>query len=139
VLHEQRIIDYDGTFAEWETVSAERAHAAAVAAAEEEAVRRARERKQVRRPPSPSREDRAAKRTAQRDLERAEAEVGRLEARVAEVTRVLEDPQLYTTSEGVARATALGVELDAARRALDEAIARWERAVQVVEAAGSSS
>jgi hypothetical protein len=133
VLHDKRIIDYDGTFAEWETVSAERAHAAAVTAAEEEAVRRARERKQVRRPPSASREDRAAKRTAQRDLERAEAEVGRLEARVADITRALEDPQLYTTAEGVARATSLGVELDAARRALDDALARWER-VQAVDA-----
>jgi ATP-binding cassette subfamily F protein 3 len=134
VLHEKRIIDYDGTFADWETVSAERAHGAAVAAAEEEAVRRARERKQVRRPASPSREDRAAKRTAQRDLERAEADVSRLETRVAEITRALEDPQLYTTPDGVAQATSLGVELDAARRALDEAIARWERAVETVEA-----
>ena len=134
VFHEKRIIDYDGTFAEWETVTAERAHAAAVAAAEDEAVRRARERKQVRRPPSPSREDRAAKRTAQRDLERAEAEVSRLEARVTEITGALEDPQLYTTPNGVARATSLGVELDAARRALDEAIARWERAVETAEA-----
>ena len=134
VLHEKRIIDYDGTFAEWETVSAERAHAAAVAAAEEEAVRRARERKQVRRPPSPSREDRAAKRTAQRDLERAEAEVSHLEARVSAITGALEDPQLYTTPDGVARATSMGIELDAARRALDEAIARWERAVETAEA-----
>jgi ATP-binding cassette subfamily F protein 3 len=35
VLHEGRITDFDGSFAEWETVSAERTHAAAVAAEEE--------------------------------------------------------------------------------------------------------
>ena len=50
VLHERRITDFPGTFEEWETASRERAHAAAVAAAEEEALRKVKERKQSRRP-----------------------------------------------------------------------------------------
>jgi ATP-binding cassette, subfamily F, member 3 len=136
VLHNTHVVDYPGTFAEWEEASAERAHAAAVAAAEEEAVRRTHERQQTRRPTSTSRGDRAARRTAQRDLDRAEADVARLEARIAEITHTLEDPQLYTTSEGIERAHVLGEELDRAKPELDEAIARWERAVQAVEAAG---
>ena len=135
VLHGERITDYAGTFAEWETVSAERAHAAAVAAEEEESLRRTHERQQMRRPASASREGRAARRTAQRELERAEADVARLETRIIGITAALEDPQLYTTPDGVSRAQTLGAELDGARAALDEAIARWERAVELAEAA----
>ena len=41
VLHDKRITPFDGSFGEWEVVSAERAHAAQVKAAEEAAVRRA--------------------------------------------------------------------------------------------------
>jgi ATP-binding cassette subfamily F protein 3 len=139
VLHGERITDYAGTFSEWEAVSAERAHAAAVAADEDESLRRTHERRQVRRPDSTSRDHRAARRTAQRELERAEQDVARLETQISEITLALEDPQLYTTPNGVNRAQLLGVELDRARAALDDAIARWERAVELVEAGGSVS
>ena len=135
VLHHEHITDYAGTFAEWEAVSAERAHAAMIAAEEKETLRRTHERQQMRRPDSTTRDDRAARRTAQRELERAEKDVARLEARIAEIATALEDPELYMTPAGVARAQALGTELDAARTALDDAIARWERAVEVAEAA----
>ncbi len=50
VLHGTRITDFDGGFDEWEVVSAEREHAAAVTAAEEVALRKVRERKATRRP-----------------------------------------------------------------------------------------
>ena len=133
VLHGEHITDYAGTFGEWEAVSAERAHAAAIAAAEEESLRRTHERQQMRRPDSGARDDRAARRTAQRELDRAERDVAELEGRVAKITAALEDPELYTTAAGVSRAQALGGELDDVRTALDDAIARWERAV---EAAG---
>lgn len=136
VLHGERITDYAGTFGEWETVSAERTHAAAVAAEEHEALRRTHERQQMRRPDSVSRDSRAARRTAQRELERAEKDVAQLETRVSEITAALEDPHLYTTSDGLSRAPALGTELDSTRAALDAAIARWERAVELVEATG---
>jgi ATP-binding cassette subfamily F protein 3 len=133
VLHGERITDYGGTFAEWEAVSAERAHAARIAAEEEESLRRTHERQQMRRPASGVRDDRAARRTAHRELERAEKDVARLERRIAEITAALEDPELYTTALGVNRAQMLGAELDDARVTLDEAIARWERAVETVE------
>ncbi|HEY9507721.1 MAG TPA: ABC-F family ATP-binding cassette domain-containing protein, partial [Gemmatimonadales bacterium] len=48
VLHGTRITDFDGGFEEWEVTSAEREHAASVAAAEEEALRKVRERKVTR-------------------------------------------------------------------------------------------
>src|SRR6266511_1346666 len=50
VLHEGRITDFPGSFEEWEVTSQERAHAARVAAAEAESLRRVKERKQTRRP-----------------------------------------------------------------------------------------
>ena len=45
----------------------------------------------------------------------------------------LEDPQLYVTQDGAHRAGELGRELDAARRGLDEALARWETATRSAE------
>ena len=137
VLHGARITDYAGTFAEWEAVSAERAHAAAVAAEENESLRRTRERQQMRRPDSASRERRATYRSAQRELEGAEKDVAQLETRISEITAALEDPDLYTTPDGLNRAQTLGTELDGVRAALDDAIARWERAVELVDAAAS--
>jgi ATP-binding cassette subfamily F protein 3 len=139
VLHGERITDYGGTFAEWEAVSAERAHAARIAAEEEESLRRTHERQQMRRPASGVRDDRAARRTAHRELERAEKDVARLEGRIAEISAALEDPELYTTALGVNRAQMLGAELDDARVTLDEAIARWERAVETVESSEPAS
>ena len=67
VLHEQRITTFDGSFAEWEVVSAERAHAASVAAAEEESLRRVREHRRTERPDADADRDRSALRTARRD------------------------------------------------------------------------
>ena len=133
VLHHEHITDFPGTFEEWETVSAERAHAASVTAAEEAELRRVHERqKTARKNESRDRDDRAV-RAAKRALDEAEQEVSAREGRVAELTRALEDPELYTTPEGTKKATSLGAELDAAKRALDNAIAAWEKAVEAVE------
>jgi len=136
VLHQSRITDYPGGFAEWEVASAERAHAAAVAAAEEEAIRRVRERKQTRRPDDQRRRAQAARRSAERALAEAEARVGEREARVNELRERLEDPALYLEADAAVTASRLGAELDAARRGLDQAFAEWEAATRELEAAG---
>src|SRR5437588_182243 len=47
ILHERHITEFAGGFAEWEEVSTERAHAAAVSAAEEQALRQVHERHRV--------------------------------------------------------------------------------------------
>jgi len=133
VLHERRIADFAGDFGEWETTSRERAHAAAVAAAEDEAARRVKERERTRRQDERSRVDRGGLRAARRAVDEAEAEVARVEARVAEITAVLEDPTLYTSPDGSRRATALGAELDQARFALDAAFQRWANATAALE------
>ena len=131
VLHDRRITDFPGTFAEWEDVSVERLHAARVAAAEEESSRRVRERKEVRaRAPAAGNAARAALRL----LEQAERSVAEWEERVSAITSALADPDLYTRPGGTADAARLGSELDAARRELDAAFAAWERASADAEA-----
>ena len=127
VLHAGHITDYPGTFAEWEAVSAERAHAARVAAKEDETLRRVKEQRQMRRTGDARKEDLAAKRSARRALEQAEAEVARCEADVERVNAALAEPDLYLTSDGVKRASELGKALDAAQRELEAAFERWGR------------
>jgi ATP-binding cassette subfamily F protein 3 len=127
VLHEGRITDFAGSFEEWETASAERAHAAQVAAAEEEALRRVHERKQTRRSGG-GRKQESARRTAERRLMEAESAVTEHEARVAAIRARLEDPALYATPEGALQAGTLGQELELARAELDRAFADWEAA-----------
>jgi ATP-binding cassette subfamily F protein 3 len=131
VLHESRMTVFDGSFAEWEVVSEERAHAARVAAEEEEALRRVREHRKVERPaPQPKGSD---LRTAQRSAEAAETRVAAAEAEVARLTAALADPALYATAAGVARSSQLGSELDSARQKLDAALHEWTLATETVE------
>jgi ATP-binding cassette subfamily F protein 3 len=134
VLHETRITDFPGSFTEWEEQSKEREHAAAVAAAEEEGLRRVQERKATRRRELDSDSSRASLRDARRAVEDCEKEVGRLEGKIAELTRELEDPQLYTTREGTDRSIKAGKELDRLRRQLDKALEKWTTATEQSEA-----
>jgi ATP-binding cassette, subfamily F, member 3 len=126
VLHQARITDFPGGFDEWETASAERAHAAAVAASEEEALRRVHERQHTGRTKDSRKLQASAKRIARRALEEAEARVAACEARVATIRARLEDPALYATAEGTGQAHALGIELETARETLERALEDWE-------------
>jgi ATP-binding cassette, subfamily F, member 3 len=130
VLHGSRITDYPGGFEEWEVASLERAHAARVAASEEESLRRVHERKQTRRTEDDRSRGQSARRSAQKALEDAEARVTDCEARVAGIRSRLEDPELYATPEGVSEARDLGQDLEAARAELDQAYKEWEAASQ---------
>ena len=132
VLHDLHITEFNGGFAEWEVISAERAHAASVRAAEEEVLRRVHERQKVAR--SGTREKTAAGdrrkqlRTAEAELAALELRVAEVEGRVASLTSALEDPALYTRANGVAEAKRLGIDLDVAKRELDGALSEWTRA-----------
>ena len=133
VLHERRITDFPGGFDEWETASAERAHAARVAAAEDEALRRVHERKQTRRSDNGRKQQQSARRTAERKLAEVEAVVTEGEARVAAIKARLEDPALYAHPDGTRQALTLGQELEKARAELERAIAEWEAASSALE------
>jgi ATP-binding cassette subfamily F protein 3 len=133
VLHERRITDFAGGFEEWETASSERAHAARVAAAEDEALRRVHERKQTRRSNDGRRQQKSGRRTAERRLAEVETAVTEGEARVAAIKARLEDPALYATAEGAQEAITLGRELEVARADLERAFAEWEAATSALE------
>ena len=133
VLHDRRITTFDGSFGEWEVVSAERAHAAQVKAAEEAAVHRMREQQAVNKRSSATRDQRGELRRAQREAEAAEQEVSKIEQTIARLTSALADPELYTTAAGAASATRLGAELDAAKASLERAIDAWTVATERVE------
>ncbi len=116
ILHERRVTEFAGGFAEWEEVSTERAHAARVSAAEEQALR---QRKELRR--------------AQREVQEAEAAVAALESEVARLVAALEDPALYTRPDGARAAHELGVLLETKKRELEAGLERWTRATEQVE------
>ena len=134
ILHDRRMTEFAGGFAEWEEVSTERAHAAAVQAAEDQALRQVHERQRVA--PSPKGDPRKDLRRAQRELEAAEARVSELESQVAAVVAALEDPALYTRPDGAASAHHLGKDLERLKRDLDAELERWTRATEQVENAG---
>jgi len=137
VLHDRRMTEFDGSFAEWEVVSEERAHAAAVQASEEEALRRVKERQKTERRGGAAKagadQQRAQLREARRAVERAEEEVSRREGEVSRLSSTLENPDLYTKPDGSKRAREMGVELEKAKRALDRAIAEWSEATEALE------
>src|SRR5688500_10862408 len=140
VLHERHITEFPGGFAEWEEVSAERAHAAAVRAAEEASLRKVHERQKLAKKkevePLSSKDVRRQQRAAQKDVEQAESRIASLESRIAEVTSALEDPELYTRAGGAAEASRLGGELEGLKTELEQAFAAWTAATEALEAVG---
>jgi len=134
ILHERHMTEFAGGFGEWEEVSTERGHAAAVSAAEEQALRQVHERQRVA-PPS-KRDPRKELRRAQRELVDAEAAVAALESEVARVVAALEDPALYTRHDGARAAHTLGAQLEALKRDLEAGLERWTQATQQVERSG---
>jgi ATP-binding cassette subfamily F protein 3 len=133
VLHEQHITDFPGSFGEWEEQSRERAHAAAIAAAEQESLRRVQERKATRRRDVDGDHTRATIRDARRKVEDLEKEISTIESKIARLTSLLENPELYTTREGTQKSLVAGNELDLFRRKLDDALGRWTTANEKLE------
>ncbi len=138
VLHDRHITVFDGTFAEWEVASEERAHAAAVRASEEVALRRVDEKKRTASRQERSSSSGEAQRRSLRDAKaraaEAERTVGELEGEITALTTTLEDPGLYTRPGGVDEAHEMGSRLDTLRARLDKALATWERETAALEA-----
>jgi ATP-binding cassette subfamily F protein 3 len=133
VLHDKHVTDFDGNFAEWEIVSAERQHAAAVRASEDEALRRVQEKKKTSRRDTSQRDTRGAMRAAQRRVTDLEGEIQLLESSVDKLTTQLEDPELYTKADGVARAKELGMELERVKPKLERALDEWANATETID------
>ena len=80
--------------------------------------------------PASGQDVRKAARQADKALADAELRVNTLEARIAELSGILEDTTLYDTADGVARAQQMGKQLDEARDRLDEAMHEWGQAAE---------
>jgi ATP-binding cassette subfamily F protein 3 len=141
ILHDRHITEFAGGFAEWEEVSAERAHAASVRAAEEASLRKVHERQRVAAKPKAEpvspKDARKRQRIAQRELEQEEARIAELEARISTLTTQLEDPELYTRVGGVEDAKRLGTELEVCKRELDAALERWSAVSDALDGSGA--
>ena len=133
VLHDCHITEFDGNFGEWESVAAEREHAAAVRSSEAEGLRRVKERQTVAKRERVDRDQRASLRRAEAAVDEAETRIAPLEARIRDVTATLEDPALYVHDDGAARATALGRELDELNAELERTLSRWTTASEALE------
>jgi ATP-binding cassette subfamily F protein 3 len=138
VLHDRHITAFDGTFAEWEVVSEERAHAAAVRASEEVALRRVDEKKRTasrqERSTADADSQRRSLRQARDRATEAERRVSEIDGEITTLTTTLDDPELYTKPGGVERAHKLGAQLDTLRARLDKALAAWEQETAALEA-----
>jgi ATP-binding cassette subfamily F protein 3 len=137
VLHERHMTAFDGDCGEWEVVSSERKHAAALRAAEDEALRRVQEKKKTARREETGRDERNQLRAAQRRVADLEGEIQQLEAQIDDLTRELEDPELYTKPNGVRRASELGGALERLKPRLERALDDWGTATEALETLSS--
>lgn len=121
-----RIVDFGGTFVEWEVARRDRARADRAAATASDAARRDAERSRAKAAGASQATGQAERRSQRRELEAAERAVGEAEAAVAALRARLDDPRQYDgTADAARRAAAVQRELADAERALDAAMERW--------------
>ncbi|HEU5209922.1 MAG TPA: ABC-F family ATP-binding cassette domain-containing protein [Longimicrobiales bacterium] len=141
-LEDGRILDYPGTFADWQTQHEEQRAAAAASQQEREQKQREEERRVARRRTASQKGGRVDLRMLRADAEEAELAVHELEARLAELRTALADPTLYTSEAGVSESRRLDLERLEAEKQLELAFARWAEAGDALaqaEAAGAAS
>ena len=126
-----RLVDFGGTFVEWERQLKDAALAKRAQDAVASDARREQERQRARGNAAAEQKDQAARRAAQQAADNAERAVHDLERKVADLRHALDDPALYDGSAAKAKqAGKLDKELAAAQRSLDDALTRWAEAAQ---------
>ena len=130
-----RLRDFGGPFVEWEVAEAERRARLASDSAAATQGRRAQEKAAAQKSKGSDTKDANMKKQVRKAADDAEREVLRLEERVRQVQRALEDGDLYDGSPVKAReAGRLEKELSAAQRLLDDAMTSWAERIAVVDA-----
>jgi ATP-binding cassette subfamily F protein 3 len=126
-----RLVDFGGTFVDWERQLRDAALAKRASEAVASDARREQEKLRARGNAAAEQKDQAARRAEKKAADNAERAVHDLERKVAELRRALDDPNLYDGSAAKAKqAGKLDKELAAAQRALDDALARWAEVAQ---------
>jgi len=133
-LEEGRIVDYPGSFADWEEERARRVEEARLQAAASEEERRERDRRGARRDREREKESRARARALRGRVEAAEREVHRLEHAVEALRAALADPALYEDADGVQRSVGIKAEMAERERELSSALDRWAEAEEALQA-----
>jgi ATP-binding cassette subfamily F protein 3 len=130
-FHGDRLVDFGGTFVDWERQLRDAALAKRASDAVASDARREQEKLRARGNAAAEQKGQAARRAAQKAADNAERAVHDLERRVADLRRALDDPGLYDGSAAKAKqAGKLDKELAAAQRALDDALSRWAEVTQ---------
>jgi ATP-binding cassette subfamily F protein 3 len=121
-----RLVDFDGSFVEWEEWQKSKAARGSRAEAEALEARKAKEKEQSRKNAVAQESDHADRRARKRAAEEAEKAVARTEARVKQLEDELADPALYSGDpDSAKRAGQLDKQLAKARAELDAAMAAW--------------
>jgi ATP-binding cassette subfamily F protein 3 len=121
-----RLVDFDGSFVEWEVSRLDKASQVARAAEQEAERKKLAEKEKSKKNAAAQADDHSAKRAKKKAGEDAEAAVSRWEKRVTDIEQQLEDPELYDgSSDAAQKAARLDQELAKARKALDEAMSAW--------------
>ena len=131
------LTDYPGNFAEWELEATARkaakvADAKVAAGRQQTAAAKAGARLHAA-PPSGNEASASRRRSSERAVEEAEAQVARHEAELAGLEASLADPALYAQADGATAARTLTAARDAEQRQLDAAMAAWEAAIAALD------
>ncbi len=120
------LVDFDGSFVEWEESKLSKAQLAAKQEAAANEARKQAEKERAKQNANKQADQHATQRARKQAAADAEAAVQRWEARVSELEQQLEDADLYDgSSEAAQKAARLDQELAKARKALDEAMEAW--------------
>jgi len=124
-----RLVDFDGSFVEWEESKLSKAQLAAKQDAAANEARKQAEKEKAKQNANKQADQHATQRAKKQAAADAEAAVQRWEKRVNEIEVQLEDTDLYDGSpEGAQKAARLDQELAKARKELDAAMAAWAEA-----------
>jgi len=127
----RRIVDYGGSFVEWEAALAQRAAEAARAVRKASREGAVRSKTAAKKAAASRREDAAGRRAARRAVAELEMEAERLEGEIARREHALQDSRLYAEgAEGAREAQRLDTELRELRSSLEETLERWARAAE---------
>jgi len=128
------IQDYPGTFVEWESRAAEAERARLERRMEADRSARAQDKVQLRKAMEAQRERIAPIRAARKSVEHQEELVTRAEKEVAKLQTDLANPELYDgTPEHLRQVERMNTDLREARVALDNALAGWSKALELLE------
>jgi ATP-binding cassette subfamily F protein 3 len=132
-LRDGQLNVFDGPFDEWEERRDDATAQAEALAADQAAADREKNRRKATARSAVVQKDTLSTKERQRLVDKAERRVEALESATQQLSEQLEDPSLYGTPDGVARAHELSRLLELQRAELARAVEEWDAAMQLTE------